>query len=267
MSFLLKALNRLDALLSPRGVRRVARNLPFGEHPRQGLDVYAPRGGGAGRPVLVFFYGGNWDSGDKRDYGFVGRAFASLGYVTVLPDYTHTHERPYPAFMTDAGAALAWVREHVAEHGGDPARLAVAGHSAGAYIAATLALDPRWGASDAIRAAVGLAGPYDFLPFDSPVTRRTFGHAEDLPATQPVNQVSAGAPPVLLITGDADTTVRPRHSEALAARLRAAGGAAELIRYPGVTHTGPLKALARPFRRHAPVLPDIAGFLGRLGLD
>lgn len=266
MSFLLKALNALDALLSDRSVRRVARDLPFGAAPRQRLDIYAPKRGAPGQPVLVFFYGGNWDSGDKHDYAFAGRALASLGYVTVLPDYTHAHERPYPAFMDDAGAALAWVRAHVAGYGGDPERIAVAGHSAGAYIAVTLALDPRWGAADAIRAGVGLAGPYDFLPFDSPVTRRTFGHVEDLPATQPVNHARADAPPLLLATGDADTTVYPRHSEALAARLQAAGAAARLILYPGLSHTGPVKALARPFRGHAPVLRDIAFFLGRKGL-
>src|SRR5436190_18802755 len=108
MSVLLKSLNLLDAALSPRTTRRVARDAAFGTDPRQRLDIYAPRTGAAGRPVLVFFYGGNWDSGDKHDYGFVGRAFAGLGYVTVLPDYHHIHERPYPAFMTDAGAALAW---------------------------------------------------------------------------------------------------------------------------------------------------------------
>ncbi len=267
MAFLLKALNFLDAMFAGRPAVRTARDVPFGGHPRQRLDIYAPRQGrAAGRPVLVFFYGGNWDSGDKHDYAFAGRAFAALGYVAVLPDYRHTREQPYPAFMTDAGAALAWVRRHIGEHGGDPARIAVAGHSAGAYIAVTLALDRRWGAADAIRAAVGLAGPYDFLPFDSPVTRRTFGQVVDLSATQPVNHVRADAPPLLLVTGDVDTTVRPRHSEMLAARLRAAGGEAELILYPGLGHTGPVKALARPFRGHAPVLGDIAAFLARHGL-
>ena len=266
MSFLLKALNALDAILSGRGAKRVARDVPFGPRPRRRLDIYAPRTGGTGRPVLVFCYGGNWDSGDKHDYAFAGRAFAELGYVTVLPDYTHAHEAPYPAFMEDAGDALDWVGANIGSFGGDPDRIVVAGHSAGAYIAVTLALDPRWGATKMIRAAIGLAGPYDFLPFDSPVTERTFGHVADLPATQPVNHVRADAPPVLLATGDADTTVRPRHSEALAARLREAGGEAELILYPDVSHTGPLKALARPFRNHAPVLRDIAAFLRRQGL-
>ena len=266
MSFLLKALNGLDALLSAGRARRVAQELPFGTHPRQRLDIYAPRERAMRAPVLVFFYGGNWDSGDRHDYGFAGRAFAELGYVTVLPDYHHTHERPYPAFMEDAAAALAWVRARIADHGGDPERIAVAGHSAGAYIAVTLALDPRWGAAAAIRAGIGLAGPYDFLPFDSPVTRRTFGHVADLPATQPVNHVSAGAPPLLLVSGEADTTVSPRHSKELAARLGEAGAKAELILYPGITHTGPLKALARPFRTHAPVLRDVAAFLGTPGL-
>jgi acetyl esterase/lipase len=266
MSFLLKALNLLDAALAGRSARRVARGIAYGAAPRRKLDIYAPRGGAANRPVLVFFYGGNWDSGERQDYAFAGRAFAELGYVTVLPDYTHTHERPWPAFMEDGAAALGWVAAHVADYGGDPGRIVVTGHSAGAYIAAMLALDPRWGAADRIRAAVGLAGPYDFLPFDSPVTERTFGDVPDLPATQPVNQVSASAPPLLLITGDADTTVHPRHSTALAARLREIGGEADLIRYPGITHTGPLKALARPFRTHAPVRRDIAAFLAKNGL-
>lgn len=267
MSFLLKALNALDAALSLGRVGPVLRDLPYGGAPRRRLDIYCPRGKAAGnRPVLVFFYGGNWDSGDKQDYAFAGRAFAALGYLTVLPDYTHAHERPYPAFMEDAAAAVAWVREHIAEHGGDPERIAVAGHSAGAYLAVMLTLDRRWAAPDSIKAGIGLAGPYDFLPFDSPVTLRTFGHVEDLPATQPVNHVRADAPPLLLATGDADTTVMPRHSEALAARLREAGAEAELILYPGVTHTGPLKAIARLFRGHAPVLRDIAAFLERVDL-
>jgi acetyl esterase/lipase len=266
MSFLLKALNLIDGALAKGGTRRVARDLAYGPQPRQKLDVYAPKGGAAGRPVLVFFYGGNWDSGDKHDYAFAGRALAELGFVAVLPDYTHTHERPYPAFMEDAGAALAWVAANIAAHGGDPARIAAAGHSAGAYIAITLALDPRWGAAAAIKAGVGLAGPYDFLPFDSPVTTRTFGHAGDLPATQPVNFARSDAPPLLLITGDADTTVRPRNSQSLAARMAAAGGEAALVLYPGITHTGPVKALARPFRSHARVLRDMAAFLEKHGL-
>lgn len=266
MSFLLKALNLLDAALAGRAARRVARGVAYGAAPRQTLDIYAPRGGAAKRPVLVFFYGGNWNSGDRRDYAFAGRAFAALGYVTVLPDYRLSHERAWPAFMEDAGAALAWVAAQIADHGGDPDRIVVAGHSAGAYIAAMLALDPCWGATARIRAAIGLAGPYDFLPFDSPVTERTFGDAKNLEATQPVNHVSAGAPPLLLIAGDADTTVHPRHSRALAARLREIGGEADLILYPGISHTGPLKALARPFRRHAPVLRDIAAFLTKHGL-
>lgn len=266
MSFLLRALNALDAALATRSTRRLARDLPYGATPRQTLDIYAPKADGGGRPVLLFFYGGNWDSGDKHDYAFVGRALAELGYVAVLADYSHTHERPYPAFMEDAAAAVQWVRTHIADHGGDPNRIAVAGHSAGAYIAVTLALDPRWGATGIVRAAIGLAGPYDFLPFDSPVTRRTFAHAADLDGTQPVNHAHAGTPPLLLATGDADITVRPRNSIQLHARVRQAGGEAELILYPGVTHTGPVKAIARPFRGHAPVLRDIAAFLAKHGL-
>lgn len=266
MSLALKALNLIDAALAGRKARRLARGVPFGPGARQQLDIYAPRQAPAPRPVLVFFYGGNWDSGERRDYAFAGRAFAELGYVTVVPDYTHSSEQPYPAFMKDAAAALAWVSAHIADYGGDPERIAVAGHSAGAYIAVALALDSRWGATRKIRAAIGLAGPYDFLPLDSPVTVRTFGHVQDLHATQPVHHAHAGAAPLLLISGGADTTVSPRHSTALAARARLTGSEARLVLYPGVSHAGPLKALARPFRQHAPVREEIAGFLAERGL-
>ena len=269
MSFLLKALNTLDAALSLGRTGPVVRGLAYGSEKRQRLDIYSPRGDGgrrtAGAGLLL-----------RRQLGF-GRQKRIMplpagpsprwAMSTVLPDYTHTHERPYPAFMDGRRHCARLGEGRISpDYGGDPDRIAVAGHSAGAYIAATLALDRRWGAADAIRAGIGLAGPYDFLPFDSPVTERTFGHVPDLPATQPVNHVRANTPPLLLATGDADTTVRPGHSVELAKRLQAAGGAAELILYPGVTHTGPLKAIARPFRGHAPVLQDIAEFLKERGL-
>jgi acetyl esterase/lipase len=168
--------------------------------------------------------------------------------------------------MADADAALAWTAANIGEFGGDPGRIAVAGHSAGAYIAVTLALDRRWGAADLIKAGIGISGPYDFLPLDTPVTIRTFGQAGDLAATQPVNFVRADAPPLLLLTGEDDKTVLPRHSRTLAARLGEAGAGAELIVYPGINHTDPVKAISRLFRGHAPVLRDVVDFLGRQGL-
>ncbi|WP_375457463.1 alpha/beta hydrolase, partial [uncultured Methylobacterium sp.] len=110
--------------IGPRdaGGRQVLRDAPFGEGPRRRLDVYAPVAAPENAPVLVFFYGGSWQDGSKEDYAFVGQAFAAQGFVTVLPDYRLYPEAPFPAFLEDGAAAVAWVRDNIAAYGGDPRR-------------------------------------------------------------------------------------------------------------------------------------------------
>jgi acetyl esterase/lipase len=127
---------------------------------------------------------------------------------------------------------VRWVRAHAGEWGGDPSRIVLVGHSAGAYNAAMLAYDPRWLGPDrsAIRGFAGLAGPYDFDPFDGPIAAAAFQGAAEARDTQPVTHVAPGAPPALLATGDKDTTVRPANSESLAARLGQVGTPASLRR-------------------------------------
>ncbi|WP_276328252.1 alpha/beta hydrolase [Caulobacter flavus] len=245
----------------------MARGASYGGHPRQKLDVYAPSQGEAGEwPVLAFFYGGAWNSGRRADYGWAARALAAQGFLVVVPDYRLYPEVRYPAFLEDAALAVRWTTEHAAALGGDPARLSLAGHSAGAYIAAMLALDPSWLASagvapGAVKAFAGLSGPYAFLPLDGPITTRTFGHVENLPATQPTSFARADAPAAFLATGEGDTTVRPRNTRKLAKALREAGATVEEQVYPGLDHAAPLLALSRSFRRKAPVLVRVTDFL------
>ena len=258
------ALNRLALLQSPSV--DLVRDRAYGEHPRQRLDVYVPPRSAEPRPVLVFLYGGSWNSGERGTYAFAGGAFASRGFVTVVPDYRLHPEVRFPAFLQDGAAAVRWARDHAREFGGDPDRIVLVGHSAGAYNAAMLALDPRWLDAagvprGAVKAWAGLAGPYDFLPLDDPATIRTFGQTEDLPSTQPVNFVSADDPPAFLATGDADERVAVRHTTTLAASLRAAGVDARARLDPRVGHVGIALALAGPFRGRAPVLTETADFL------
>lgn len=244
-----------------RGSRRVAHDVAYGEDARQALDIYAPRGSGPW-PVIVFFYGGAWDSGHRQGYAFAARALAAKGFVVVVPDYRLVPQIRYPGFVEDGVGAVRWARAHAAEFGGDAERLLLAGHSAGAYIAAMLALDPEWLGSDrnAVRGLIGLAGPYDFLPLDDSASIAAFGEWPDLPATQPVTYAGAGAPPALLLHGEPDTRVKVRHSKALAAALKRAGNDARLTLYPKLSHTGIITALAVPLRGQAPVLADIARF-------
>jgi acetyl esterase/lipase len=263
---MVSALSAFNALMpKDLGARRAARAVPYGGDARQAMDVYVPRRRPAGAlPLVLFFYGGNWAAGMRQGYGFAGRALASRGFVTVVPDYRLVPRHRFPRFVEDGAAALRHAREIAPSQGADPDRIVLVGHSAGAYIAAMLALDPQWLGEDraAVRGFAGLAGPYDFLPLDTVPTRVAFGKAEDLDATQPINFASADAPPALLLHGADDTTVAPRHSRTLAERLVAAGAEAELRLYRRIGHVGLVTALALPFRRRAPVLADLAAFVG-----
>ena len=257
----------LFATLTPKDAAKLSEHgAAYGTLERQALDVYAPRHETGPAPVAVFFYGGSWDSGRRQDYGWVGRALAAQGFLTVVPDYRLYPAVRYPSFLEDGALAVRWAVEHARALGGDPDRIVLVGHSAGAYIAAMLALDDRYlkavGVDPKIvRAFAGLSGPYDFLPLDGPITRRTFGEAPDLPASQPTAYARAGSPAAFLATGDADTTVKPRNTVALAAALRSKGVAVDERHYAGLDHADTVLALSKPLRGKAPVLAEMVGFL------
>ena len=244
--------------------------LPYGAHARHKLDVYRPGTTEKGAPVVVFFYGGSWESGRREDYLFVGEALASIGAVAVVADYRIYPEVRFPAFLDDAARAVAWARQNASDYGGDPGRLFVMGHSAGAHIAMMLATDPQYLAAvglspGALQGAIGLAGPYDFLPLTSARLQEIFGAESEWPKSQPVNFVTGHEPPMLLATGDEDDTVKPRNTTALAARVRAAGGRVTEIIYPKEGHRGIVVGLSAPFRSRGRVFDDVGAFIRQTG--
>ncbi len=255
--------------LSPKdfGSSKVAGNVPYGPAARQMFDVYAPIDAVGPLPVVFFVYGGSWMDGSRHDYDFVGRAIAAQGFVTIIADYRLLPEIEYPAFLHDCAAAFEHGLKVVAEYGGDPARVGLAGHSAGAYNAAMLAFDPQYlralGLLSRVKALALLSGPYDFFPFDGRITLRTFGAVRQPQTTQPVNLVQGDAPPAWLATGGKDHLVYPRNTVALARRLRASGVPVTERHYEALGHPGTLLALARPWRRRAPVLAEMTEFLRR----
>lgn len=258
----------LNATVSQRGLQ-VERAIPYGPAPRQALDIWRPDAADAPLPVVVFFYGGAWQEGAREDYAFVAANLARRGHVVVVPDYRVATQAPYPAFLQDGAAAVAAARRLAPTRNGDPARLVLMGHSAGAHIAAMLALHPRWleqAGEDRRRIAglIGLAGPYDFLPIERPDIIRVFAPAADPRETQPVTFAGPQAPPALLLHGTADTTVLPRNSQSLAARLAEAGVPATLKLYDGVGHVGIVLGFAGATRSASPALADAAGFIATL---
>jgi acetyl esterase/lipase len=254
--------------LAPRdAARHPGRDIAYGPGPRQTLDVYTPKSTAGPAPVLVFFYGGGWSAGRRQDYAWVGQALASRGFVVVVPDYRLVPDVRYPTFVQDCALAVRWAHDHAAAFGGDPNRILLAGHSAGAYNAVMLALDPAFLRAagvdpSVIRGAAGLSGPYDFYPFDVAASRNAFGRWPDPRATQPIAYASLpGRPPIFMAQGGKDVTVGVHNAVNLDRDLRAAGNVSELKIYPELNHFNTVLSLSRPFRGKAPVLEDMVAFL------
>jgi acetyl esterase/lipase len=241
--------------------------IAYGKDERQKLDVYMPTGKSVDAyPVLVFFHGGAWRDGERDGYGFLGRAFAARGIVTIIADYRKTPQVKFPAFVEDAASAIAWAHNNTAKYKGDPDKLYIMGHSAGAHIAMMAALDKQWLAKDGldplvIAGVIGLSGPYDFLPLTTDSSKLALGHWPRLEETQPITYARADAPPMLLLTGDIDTVVKPRNSKILAAKIVELGGKAALKIYPKVDHADIVMAISRAFRNKANVVTDVTGFI------
>ena len=265
-----KSLNLGDRLLGDGGgaTLQVA-GQPYGAGARNKLNIWVPTGTKKTDrlPVLIFLYGGGWYSGARDDYGFAGRAFAKRGFVVVIPDYRIVPEGHWPDFLHDSAAAVAWTDANIANYGGDPDRIALAGHSAGAYNAVMLALDPQWlraAGSDTsvIRGVAALAGPYDFAPFEKGGRADVaMGDIRPIERTQPIRFVRTDAPPLWLGHGTADTVVRVRNSQRLAAAMHKVGGSATLREYDGLSHNDLVMALTKPLAYKGPILPEMTDFL------
>ncbi|MDR6632087.1 acetyl esterase/lipase [Phyllobacterium sp. 1468] len=245
---------------------KVDRNIAYGKGPRRTLDVYAPRHA-EGAPVAVFFYGGSWQSGDKLTYQFVASALAAKGIITIVPDYRLYPEVHYEGFLSDGAKAMAWAKDHALQYGGNPRRLFVAGHSAGAYIAAMLALDDAWLARESLspgrdlKGFVGISGPYDIVPFTDRKIANIFSTAKTQGLSQPINFAGGRNPPALLLHGIGDKTVYPRNTTRLADKLRSMGSPVDVKLYSGVGHLGIIGAMGSPMRFVAPTLKDTTDFI------
>jgi acetyl esterase/lipase len=239
-------------------------DLVYGPAPANKVDIYLPRHAERA-PIVVFFFGGGWDSGDKSSYKFVGAALAASGVIAVIPNYTLYPNGKFPSFMQDAALAVAWTRAHAPEWGGDRQQLFLVGHSSGAHIAVLLALDPEYlqqvgGGTRWLRGTVGLAGPYDFLPFTEPYMNDLFGPPANFPRSQPINFVRADAPPMLLMQGLRDKRVNPDNTRSLAAALEHIRAPVTTQYFPQADHAD-LVAAFSPARKSLPVLPDILAFI------
>jgi len=263
-----RALNTLAAV---GGGYTLTEGVDYGPLARHKLDIYTPTSAPppGGWPLVVFFYGGSWNTGERAEYRFVGAALAARGVLTLIADYRLYPEVRYPDFLNDSAQALAYGLKDAARLGANPKRVFVMGHSAGGYNAAMLALDPRWLATTGHRPSelagwIGLAGPYDFFPTDNPDAQPVFFHPNYPRGAQPIEHTPADAPPSFLAAPVNDALVSPvRSTRGLAARLQAVGAAVELKSSARVSHTTLIGAFSPPLRWIAPVHDDVIAFIER----
>ena len=267
------ALDVLNATVSTDTYRQFA-DLPYGDKHRQKLDVYMPSqtlGNKAlvagASPMVVFFYGGSWSSGDRADYRFVGEALAAQGIVAVVADYRLSPEVRYPVFLQDSALATRWAFDNAQKYGADPTRIFVMGHSAGAYNAAMLALDKRWLGGVGLNPAklagwIGLAGPYDFLPIGDRKTQIAFEWPGTPPDSQALFHASSASPPALLLAPEKDSLVNTQRSTVgLAERLKSSGVRVQSELYDTVSHVSIVATMASVLRSRAPVLERVTAFV------
>lgn len=256
----------LNATITKQGYH-VERDIAYGENVRQKIDVYIPDDLEKPAPVMVFFYGGSWQFGSKKDYVFLGQAFASKGIITVIADYRLYPEVYFPAFVEDGANAFHFVHEYIAEYGGDPNNLFLAGHSAGAFIAMMLTVDDHYlkqahAQKSWIRGTIGIAGPYDFLPLTDPKLIDLFSK-QNIASTQPINFIHSKQPPIFLTHGTDDDTVGLKNAQNVTARLTSLNSPVETHYYENTGHIGIALSLAEHFRERTPLREDVTNFIHR----
>lgn len=253
--------------LTPERGYSVATNLIYDTTNRLRLDIYTPDKV-QNAPVVIFFFGGRWQTGSKDEYRFLGEALASRGFVAVIPEYRLYPKVRFPVFVEDGASSVAWVHENIARYGGSAEKIFVMGHSSGAHIAAFLALKEEFmakagGSREWLRGMIGLAGPYDFLPITDPTLRDVFSPPENFHLTQPIMFTAGDNPPMLLLHGEDDESVWVKNTKNLAAAVTKAGGPVETVLYPKMSHSFIVASLASPLRGRTDVLAHVADFVTR----
>ena len=248
----------------PHAGYRVERDIAYGSHRRQRMDLYLPEGDKRNRdaPGIMFLYGGAFRAGRKSEYRFVGEALTKAGLAVSIPDYRIYPEARFPNFVQDGAMAGAALLERNFASGG----LFLMGHSAGAYIAAMLGANASYlracgVAPTSIGGVIALSGRYHNSPLQDAIAAEIFcGPARD--ETRPASFLAAGRPPYFLAAGARESQTVLMSKTDLAAHLRRTGNAVEEHVYSGIDHAGIIAALTPRRRAHAPVLKDIVRFVG-----
>ena len=210
------------------------------------LDLYLPRDQ-KNYPVLMFLHGGSWRTGDRSLYTALGDRLARAGIGVAIPSYRLMPQNPHPAQIEDVAAAFAWVVRNISQHGGDATRIYLSGHSAGAHLAALLALDEKYLKKfdlprTAIRGVIAMSGIYDVEKLDTFLVAADTGDKRD---ASPVAHAHSGAPPFLISYCQWDYFGLPKQARDFTLTLKKNFVAAELLYVPGENHISELVSLGQ----------------------
>lgn len=257
----LSALAVVNGITANGGVG-VSKDILYGDKPLQDLDIYYPKPLAQAMkaesaidksyPMVVFVHGGSWESGSKEEYAFVGQSLAQAGYVTAVINYRKAPENVYPDYVKDAAQAIAWSHNNAKSFHADPNRLAVIGHSAGAFNAVAAVANEDFLAPYGMKpkdlgAVIGIAGPYsyDFRQYDSATA---FGTNATPDEVMPDRQIKGEQPPYLLLTAEKDKVVHITNAIKMTEALKAAGVNVETGEIKGASHATSIGAMAPPLR-------------------
>jgi triacylglycerol lipase len=221
----------------------IERDIAYGAHPLQTVDVYSPTAAGQPRSVVVFVHGGGFVGGDKHEdggpfYDNVGIWAVTQGFVGVLINYRLAPHSTWPGGSEDVSAAVNWVGEHIHRFGGDPERVVLMGHSAGAAHAAGCLAVPADGrhSRHAIAAFIGVSGIYDLGI--APVNTAYFGADETLyPSRSPLPGILRSSIPLCFAIAEYDPPLVAKHFvSVLSGRLAAGEKLPYIVQVPGHNH-------------------------------
>ncbi len=264
-----KAMSLASQIIAKKNIT-VLNNIPYGSLSRQKLDHYKPKTGSTQKPILIFYYGGGWKSGEKSIYHVIGAELASKGFDIIIPDYRLFPEVKFPKFVNDAALAYNWVWKNLAKSQERP--IILIGHSAGAHIAALIAYDQSYlkkfrdASNPKFKPAgfIGFAGPYAFNPVTWPTTKDIFSTIKDEDLARPVAFVNSKSPATLLFHGEKDIVVKRWNMESLSKTLKENKVEVETNLLPNISHIDILLNIGLPLKQQTNILEKMIKFIKKI---
>lgn len=216
-------------------------DIPYGKDPKQKLDLYLPPKKPSGAPVLVFLHGGAFFEGDRAHYGYAAGPLAKNGVLTVVPSYRLAPEFRFPDQPEDVQKVLAWVYRNIGSYGGDPEHIYIAGHSAGAILAAFVAMKTDWLArmslpADLIKGCVPISANYDLR---QRATNRKYAPTPDIQVeASPIFHIENPPRLTIVALGSLEEKNFLKPSQEFAQKIQGKGGTAEVMVVNDLDHDG-----------------------------